>query len=71
VTVSEKGAHYWAVLSSLVACCKLNNVNPQRYFTDVLTKIVNGWPQSQIDDLLPFSYAENKSSIVKEPTQTS
>ena len=41
----EKGAHYWAVLSSLVACCKLNNVNPQDYFTDVLTKLVNGWPQ--------------------------
>ena len=57
----EKGAHYWAVLSSLVGTCKLNGVNPQVYFTDVLTKIVNGWAQSRIDDLLPFSYIENKS----------
>lgn len=67
----QKGAHYWAVLASLVACCKLNGVNPQAYFTDVIMKIVNGWPQSRIDDLLPFSYAENKSQIVKEPTPAS
>jgi hypothetical protein len=26
-------------------------VNPQTYFTDLLTRLVNGWPQAQIDEL--------------------
>lgn len=47
--------------ASLAQTCKLNGVNPQAYFTDVLTNVVNGWPQSRIDDLLPFSYVENKT----------
>jgi len=31
-------------LPSLVETCKLNGVDPQVYFTDVLTKLVNLWP---------------------------
>jgi len=27
-----------------VETCKLNGVEPHAYFTDVLTKIVQGWP---------------------------
>ncbi|PQA86635.1 hypothetical protein CW354_16155 [Marinicaulis flavus] len=57
----DDGARCWARLASLAQTCKLNGVNPQAYFTDVLTKVVNGWPQSRIDDLLPFSYVENKT----------
>ncbi|MBX9746747.1 MAG: transposase domain-containing protein [Hyphomonadaceae bacterium] len=37
--------------------CKLNDVEPNAYLTDVLTKIVNGWPNSKIDALLPWKYA--------------
>ncbi|TIR43232.1 MAG: transposase domain-containing protein, partial [Mesorhizobium sp.] len=29
---------------------------PLSYLTDVLTRIVNGHPNSQIDDLLPWAY---------------
>jgi hypothetical protein len=32
---------------------KLCAVEPQSYITDVITKIVDGHPNSQIDDLLP------------------
>lgn len=28
------------------------------YLTDVITKIANGHPNSRIDDLLPWAYAE-------------
>jgi hypothetical protein len=31
----------------------------ERYLTDVITKIVNGHPKSQIDDLLPWAYASS------------
>ncbi|KPF62120.1 transposase [Bosea sp. AAP35] len=37
--------------------CKLNSVDPQAYLVDVITRIVAGHPQGQIDDLLPWAYA--------------
>jgi transposase len=30
--------------------------DPQTYLADVISRIVNGHPNSQIDDLLPWSY---------------
>ena len=35
----------------------LNGVNPQAYFTDLLTRLVNGWPQKRIDELMPWFWA--------------
>ena len=54
---SEGGAENWAVLASLIATCKLNDVEPQAYLTDVLTRLVNGHLQSRLDELLPWAYA--------------
>ena len=34
---------------SLIETCKLNKVDPLTYLTDVLTRIVNGHPNSEID----------------------
>lgn len=39
---SDGGAEHWAVVASLVETCKLNDVDPLAYLTDVLTRIVNG-----------------------------
>ena len=36
---------------------KLNGVDPHAYLANVITRIVAGHPQSQIDDLLPWAYA--------------
>ena len=33
---------------------KLNGVDPQRYLTDLLTRLVQGWPHSRIDELMPW-----------------
>ena len=41
-------------LASLIETCKLNGVNPQIYFTDLFTRLVNGWPQKRIDELMPW-----------------
>ena len=43
-------------VASLIETCKLNAVEPLGYLADVLTRIVNGHPNSQIDDLLPWAY---------------
>jgi transposase len=53
---SDGGAEHWAVIASLIETCKLRGVEPHAYLTDVITRIVNGHPQGQIDDLLPWAY---------------
>jgi transposase len=54
----DEGAQNWACIASLVETCKLNGVDPQTYFTDVITRLVNLWPASRIDDLMPWNWAE-------------
>ena len=41
---------------------KLNGANPQVYLTDLLTWLVNGWPQSRIDELMPWYWAPTETS---------
>ena len=53
---SNEGGERWAAIASLVETCKLNGVNPQTYFTDLLTRLVNGWPQARIDELMPWNW---------------
>lgn len=54
----DDGGARWATVASLVETCKLNGVDPQRYFADVLTRLVNGSPNSRIDELMPWCWAE-------------
>ena len=48
------------LIASLIETCKLNAVDPQAYLADVLSRLVNGWPMRQIDDLLPWAYAASQ-----------
>jgi hypothetical protein len=41
---------------------KLNGVNPQVCLADLLTRLVNGWPKSRIDELMPWHWAPTKAS---------
>jgi hypothetical protein len=54
---SDEGGERWAAIASLVETCKLNGVNPLTYLTDLLTRLVNGWPQARIDELMPWHWA--------------
>jgi transposase len=60
---SDQGAESWAIIASLVECCKLNDVNPEAYFTDVLTKLVNLWPNDRIDQLLPWNWSSSPNQL--------
>jgi transposase len=53
---SDGGAEHWATIASLIETCKLNDIDPLAYLTNVLTRIVNGHPNSDIDLLLPWTY---------------
>jgi transposase len=58
----DDGGRRWADVASLVETCKLNGINPQVYFTDLLTRLVNGWPQRRIDELMPWHTAPAKTA---------
>ena len=53
---SDEGAENWAMLASLIETCKLHGVNPEAYLTDVLTKLVNNWPNSRLAELTPWAW---------------
>ena len=55
---SDEGGANWAIVASLIETCKLNGVNPHAWLADTLTKLVNGWPASKIDELMPWTYAK-------------
>ena len=58
----DQGAENWACIASLIETCKLHGVDPQAYLTDVLTKLVNLWPASHLDELMPWAWAAERST---------
>src|SRR5258708_1496342 len=58
----DECAEHVAWIASLIETCKLNDVEPQAYFADVLAKPVNLWPASRIDELMPWAWAAARRS---------
>src|SRR5215471_19203436 len=58
----DQGAENWACIASLVETCKLHGIDPQTYFTDALTKLVNLWPASRLDELMPWAWAAQRAA---------
>jgi transposase len=54
----DDGAENWAILASLIETAKLSGIDPQAWLTDVLTRLVNLWPNNRLDELLPWVWAE-------------
>jgi hypothetical protein len=53
---SDGGGEHWAIIASLIETCKLAGIEPLASLTDIIIKIVNGHPNSRIDELLPWAY---------------
>ena len=58
----DEGAENWACIASLIETCKLRGVDPQTYFADVLTRLVNLWPASRLDELMPWHWAVDQQA---------
>ena len=52
----DLGAENWAVLASLIETCKLHDVNPEAWLADVLTKLVDNWPNNRLAELTPWAW---------------
>jgi transposase len=57
---SHNGATRAAVLYSLLACCKLNKVNPWEWFTDVIKRLPS-YPVNRLVELLPHRWTPAKN----------
>jgi transposase len=54
---SDEGGDNWAVIATLIECCKLGAINPHTWLTDTLTKLANGHPAKSVGDLMPWTVA--------------
>ena len=61
---SDGGAGHWATIASLIETCKLNDIDPLAYLNDVLARIANGHPNSEIEQLLPWAYGRQDLKAV-------
>jgi transposase len=59
---NEIGAENWAMLASLVATCKMSDVNPVNYIATTLRAILDGHPQNGIEDLMPWRFTSRPAS---------
>jgi hypothetical protein len=54
----QTGGERAAAIYSIIATCKLNGVPPRAYITDVMQKIASDWPNSRIDELMPWNWSK-------------
>jgi len=52
---SDRGAERAAVIYTLIVTAKLNDVDPQAWLADTLTRIA-GHPANKIDELFPWNW---------------
>jgi hypothetical protein len=52
---SDSGGERAASLYTIVQTAKLNDLNPQAYLSDTLTKIADGHPINRINELMPWA----------------
>jgi transposase len=59
----DDGAESWAITASLIETCKLNGIDPYTYLADVLSRLVNLWPNARLDELLPWNCAAARDHL--------
>jgi len=55
----DEGGRNWARFASLIGTCKMNGVEPYAYLRDLFTKLANGHLVRDIDELMPWAYAQS------------
>jgi transposase len=51
---SDGGGQTWATIATLLQTAKMNGVDPFAWLTQTLQRIAAGWPNHDLDQLLPF-----------------
>lgn len=53
---SDGGGRSWATIASLLQTARMNAVDPFAWLTQTLERIANGWPNSDLEALMPWNY---------------
>ncbi|HEY5818055.1 MAG TPA: IS66 family transposase [Mesorhizobium sp.] len=53
---SDGGGQTWATIATLLQTAKMNDVDPSAWLTQTLQRIAAGWPNREIDRLLPWHH---------------
>ncbi|SMF83345.1 IS66 family transposase [Pseudobacteriovorax antillogorgiicola] len=61
--MSDLGGEAMAGFYNLIMTCELHGINPQDYLADILVRLANGHPASDIDALLPWSWKADASRL--------
>jgi transposase len=62
---SDEGAEWNATIVSLIASCRLHDVEPWAYLRDVLT-VLPQWPASRVLDLAPKAWKQPREQLDAE-----
>lgn len=54
---SDHGGDHWAVIASMIETAKLNNVNPQIWLANTLSRLAVGHSAAALDQLMPWNCA--------------
>jgi len=57
----DENPQSWACIASLIETCKLNGVDPQVYFADVIARLVKLWPAARFDKFMPWIWTPSTS----------
>jgi transposase len=57
----QLGAENWAAIASLVETCKMLDIEPCAYLSDVLARIITRSDTDPIDDLLPYNWVDTNA----------
>jgi hypothetical protein len=49
------------MLASLIATCKMSDVNPADYRAETLRALLDGHPKSRIEELMPWAFRKASS----------
>lgn len=54
---SDGGGQTWATIATLLQTAKLNGIDPFAWLSQTLQRIAAGWPNRDLDQLLPFDHS--------------
>lgn len=56
---SDGGGRTWATIASLLQTARMNGVDPFAWLKLTLERLANGWPNSRIEELMPWNFKGN------------
>jgi hypothetical protein len=58
---SDRGGERAAVMFTLITSCRLSNVDPQAWLSDVPARIADH-PAQRLDELMPWNWKKNQAA---------